>query len=176
MLAARCTARGAWLRPAVALLGARPRSGSWRGHAAVAPASPPGGKQRRPAAPLRAASPAVADAAVAADAADPERKRAGKRKVALHIGYEGTEYRGAPGWLHRCNPAAMPAAAPLASQLAAPGALPVTPAGLQMQAATAPTETVEDALEEAIFKAGGILESNRGQLSKVQAAGGAPTL
>ncbi|PRW32888.1 tRNA pseudouridine synthase [Chlorella sorokiniana] len=59
-------------------------------------------------------------------------KRAGKRKVALYVGYEGTEYR-----------------------------------GLQMQTATAPLETIEDALEEAIFKAGGILASNRGQPSKV---------
>lgn len=34
--------------------------------------------------------------------------------------------------------------------------------------AAAPEATVEDALEEAIFRAGGILPSNRGQLSKVR--------
>ena len=38
-----------------------------------------------------------------------------------------------------------------------------------MQSVTAPSETVEDALEEAIFRAGGILASNRGQPSKVGA-------
>ena len=42
--------------------------------------------------------------------------------------------------------------------------------GLQMQRETAPEETVEDALEEAIFRAGGILASNRGNLKKVRAA------
>ena len=36
-----------------------------------------------------------------------------------------------------------------------------------MQQGTAPDATIEDRLEEAIFKAGGILASNRGQLSKV---------
>ena len=40
--------------------------------------------------------------------------------------------------------------------------------GLQMQRETAPEETVEDALEEAIFRAGGILASNRGNLKKVR--------
>ncbi|KAL4422713.1 hypothetical protein ABPG75_008910 [Micractinium tetrahymenae] len=65
-------------------------------------------------------------------------KRAGKRKVALFIGYEGTEYRGL--------------------QMQPNQALPL---------ASAPEATVEDALEEAIFRAGGILPSNRGQLSKV---------
>ena len=42
-----------------------------------------------------------------------------------------------------------------------------------MQTSTAPLETIEDALEEAIFKAGGILASNRGQPSKVGAAAAA---
>jgi hypothetical protein len=36
-----------------------------------------------------------------------------------------------------------------------------------MQQGSAPQQTVEDALEEAIFRSGGILESNRGSLSKV---------
>lgn len=36
-----------------------------------------------------------------------------------------------------------------------------------MQVQMVPEDTVEDTLEEAIFKAGGILESNRGQQSKV---------
>lgn len=64
--------------------------------------------------------------------------RAGKRKVALFIGYEGTEYRG----------------------------LQMQP-NQAVQLSSAPEVTVEDALEEAIFRAGGILPSNRGQLSKV---------
>eukprot|EP00887_Chlorella_sp_A99_P000194 scaffold13.g194.t1 len=40
--------------------------------------------------------------------------------------------------------------------------------GLQVQQATAPQETIEDELEAAIFKAGGILESNMGRLSKLK--------
>lgn len=168
--------------------------------------------------------------------------RAGKRKVALFIGYEGTEYRGAlrpatawPGcsaWLpvlpgswrrqalpcrtsgcaadlrlrfhtsdcaadQRCakqrksagalvlrNSACEPGSPAIAYPASKPNSHSHTPrepqppaaAGLQMQPnqavqlSSAPEVTVEDALEEAIFRAGGILPSNRGQLSKVRAA------
>lgn len=41
-----------------------------------------------------------------------------------------------------------------------------------MQRSSAPEETIEDVLEEAIFQAGGILPSNRGNLGKVGGTGG----
>lgn len=118
---------------------------------------------------------ARAGAAAAAAATDSERlraidpntdsphsKRAGKRKVALFIGYEGTGFRGAQLLSPRLF-----ATATCRLVLHPPvcACLP-PPAGLQMQQ-SAPQETVEDALEEAIYRAGGILESNRGSLSKV---------
>ncbi|KAL4448956.1 hypothetical protein ABPG77_007673 [Micractinium sp. CCAP 211/92] len=100
-------------------------------------------RQQRAVAVTAAAQQAAAAEQQAADAgqrAGPceATQRAGKRKVALFIGYEGTEYRGL--------------------QMQPNQALPL---------AAAPEATVEDALEEAIFRAGGILPSNRGQLSKV---------
>lgn len=67
-------------------------------------------------------------------------KRLGKRKVALFVGYEGTRYRG----------------------------LQIQPSQRGAEwAAQVPSLTVEDVLEDAIYKSGGILESNRGSLGKI---------
>eukprot|EP00889_Picochlorum_renovo_P003050 jgi/Picre1/30080/NNA_005451.t1 len=64
----------------------------------------------------------------------------GKRKVALFVGYEGTRYRG----------------------------LQIQPSQRGAEwAAQVPSLTVEDVLEDAIYKSGGILESNRGSLGKI---------
>lgn len=59
-------------------------------------------------------------------------KSIAKRKVAMRIGYVGTDYK-----------------------------------GLQIQRDSAPAMTIEGELERAIFKAGGMLESNYGDLHKI---------
>ncbi len=69
-----------------------------------------------------------------------EQKRLGKRKVALFVGYEGTRYRG----------------------------LQIQPSQQGGEwGSQVPSLTVEDVLEEAIYKSGGILDSNRGSLGKI---------
>lgn len=187
MQATRQAVQAAWLRPAVALLGRRTAlfsststSGGWKAHRPRHGAS----GRRRPLAAASAAAEEVPPAAAPAADGEAEPKRAGKRKVALYLGYEGTAYRGAcsmimrkqvGGLQHACMCGGPPP--PLAARNSLPPSCTSSlrtqplfgtlPAGLQMQTATAPAETVEDALEEAIFQAGGILASNRGQPSKV---------
>ena len=65
--------------------------------------------------------------------------RLGKRKVALFVGYDGTSYRG----------------------------LQQQPSQQHIQFEDGRQHTVEDVLEEAIYRSGGILESNRGMLGKI---------
>ena len=65
--------------------------------------------------------------------------RLGKRKVALFVGYDGTSYRG----------------------------LQQQPSQQHIQFDDGRQHTVEDVLEEAIYRAGGILDSNRGMLGKI---------
>ena len=105
MQATRQAVQFAWLRPAVALLGrraslatsancttqrARHGAGSWR--------------QARPLAAAAAAEEVPPPGAAATDGAPA--KRAGKRKVALYLGYEGTAYRGAAARLPSRRPPA----------------------------------------------------------------------
>lgn len=78
----------------------------------------------------------AAPAGEAAPAEGEERREAsvhGKRKLALHIGYVGTGFK-----------------------------------GLQVQRTTAPDATIESSLEQALFAAGMILESNMGSLTKLR--------
>ena len=65
--------------------------------------------------------------------------RLGKRKVALFVGYDGTSYRG----------------------------LQQQPSQQHIQFDDGRQHTVEDVLEDAIYRAGGILDSNRGSLGKI---------
>ena len=65
--------------------------------------------------------------------------RLGKRKVALFVGYDGTSYRG----------------------------LQQQPSQQHIQFDDGRQHTVEDVLEEAVYQSGGILESNRGSLGKI---------
>ncbi len=105
--AARQAALAAWVRPSVFLAGRRPSAASGslgcsaahlRHHLLAS------SRQQRAVAVTAAAQQAAAAEQQAADAgqrAGPceATQRAGKRKVALFIGYEGTEYRGKhPAW------------------------------------------------------------------------------
>lgn len=100
MQATRTAVQAAWLRPAVALLGRRTAlfsskttSGAWKAHRPRHGAS----VKRQLAAAVAAGEevpPAATQAAAPAED-EAEGKRAGKRKVALYLGYEGTAYRGA---------------------------------------------------------------------------------
>lgn len=113
-------------------------------------------------------------------------QRAGKRKVAMFVGYEGTAYRGA---LQAPPP-------PLPPPVRAPPAAgctvlctcsrwlacspPIHPCmhrrrllratGLQRQALLQTEDSIEDVLEGAVYAAGGILDKNRGSLARVRAA------
>lgn len=78
-------------------------------------------------------------AACAASHATPGTPRLGKRKVALFVGYDGTSYRG----------------------------LQQQPSQQHIQFEDGRQHTVEDVLEEAVYRSGGILESNRGMLGKI---------
>ncbi|EFN50538.1 hypothetical protein CHLNCDRAFT_138514 [Chlorella variabilis] len=95
--------------------------------------SPPAGMRHVQAGPASTAAAPAPDSEATPPHRAPGPHRAGKRKVALFVGYSGTGRR-----------------------------------GLQMQRSSAPEETIEDVLEEAIFQAGGILPSNRGNLGKVR--------
>jgi hypothetical protein len=99
------------------------------------------------------------------------KSRLGKRKVALYIGYEGSGYKGAPAAcrLGRDGPSAkeMEQCLPNNPCLHRQAVLHCH-AGLQMNRHSAPDATIEDKLEQAIFKAGGILESNLGALDKLR--------
>lgn len=98
--AVQAASGGAWLRPAVALLGRRTAlfssstGGGWK-----ALRSRHGASGRRPLRPLAAVAagehvpPAAAQAAAPAES-EAAPQRIGKRKVALYVGYEGTAYRG----------------------------------------------------------------------------------
>jgi len=65
--------------------------------------------------------------------------RLGKRKVALFVGYDGTSYRG----------------------------LQQQPSQQHIEFDDGRQFTVEDVLEEAVYRAGGILDANRGSLGKI---------
>lgn len=99
MQATRTAVQAAWLRPAVALLGRRTAlfsssttSGAWKAHRPRHGAS----AKRQLAAAVAAGEEVPPGATQAAAPAEDEgvTKRAGKRKVALYLGYEGTAYRG----------------------------------------------------------------------------------
>jgi len=74
-----------------------------------------------------------------ASSVDTVTPRLGKRKVALFVGYDGTHYRG----------------------------LQMQPSQLHLSSQAGHSKTIEEVLESAIFRSGGILESNRGNLGKV---------
>ena len=97
--AARQAATAAWVRPSVFLAGRRPSaaSGSLSSTAAhLRHHLHAGSRQHRPAAAEQQAAAAEEKAGNVGQPAGPSEasQRVGKRKVALFIGYEGTEYRG----------------------------------------------------------------------------------
>lgn len=95
-----------------------------------------------------------------------------KRKLALHVAYCGTGFAGKL-LLHLLFPLASLLPPCMINTLAARPPMhrskhPVMhAAGLQLQKGAAGITTVEAALEEAIAKTGGILDSNRGALQKI---------
>ena len=74
-----------------------------------------------------------------AKSSEPTTVRLGKRKVALFVGYDGTSYRG----------------------------LQQQPSQQHIEFDDGRQFTVEDVLEEAVYRAGGILDANRGSLGKI---------
>ena len=88
-----------------------------------------------------------------------------KRKVALHLAYVGTAFKGVP---LAVPSAAVSCLAPHAlAQTAEHSGQPLCCAGLQLQRVEGEASTVEGVLETALFRAGSILQSNLGALGKI---------
>lgn len=126
---------------------------------------------QQPAAPP--AAPAT-DQQMADDGGSAPPAKPGKRKVAMHVAYIGTAFRGAATALASRVSAEInmrKASAGDHSPAAAPDMPPPLAAGLQAQAGDGTVlgegETVEDALAKALAASGGISPSNATELRKV---------
>lgn len=88
-----------------------------------------------------------------------------KRKVALHLAYVGSAFKGV---LLAVPSAAVSCCALHAqAQAAEHSGQPLCSAGLQLQRVEGEASTVEGVLETALFRAGSILQSNLGALGKI---------
>jgi hypothetical protein len=126
---------------------------------------------RQPAAPPAAAA---TDQQMAHDGGSAPPAKPGKRKVAMHVAYIGTAFRGAASALRASRVSANTFWIVPADDLApaaAPDMPPPLAAGLQAQAGDGTVlgegETVEDALAKALAASGGISPSNATELRKV---------
>ena len=88
-----------------------------------------------------------------------------KRKVALHLAYVGTAFKGVPVAMPSGNKSCLALRA--LAQTAEHGGSALCSAGLQLQRVEGKASTVEGVLETALFRAGSILQSNLGALGKI---------
>ena len=88
-----------------------------------------------------------------------------KRKVAMHLAYVGTAFKG--GLLAGPSATVSCLALRAEAQTAEHSGQPLCSAGLQLQRVEGEASTVEGVLETALFRAGSILQSNLGALGKI---------